>query len=122
MIHFGRLGAALAGIGVALGAFGAHGLRDRVSEDLLEIYKTSTHYLVIHAIALILFHLSGVQKRWPGFCFLAGIAIFSGSLYGILLTGIRALGAITPIGGVLLMAGWAGFAFLWRFRDGKSSF
>jgi uncharacterized membrane protein YgdD (TMEM256/DUF423 family) len=97
-------------LGVALGAFGAHALRDQVGPDLLEIHKTATHYLMIHSIALILFGLLPPRRSWPGWCFLSGILIFSGSLYALVLTQVRALGAITPVGGILLMSGWIGFA------------
>jgi uncharacterized membrane protein YgdD (TMEM256/DUF423 family) len=113
-MNFGTWGAALAGMGVILGAFGAHALQGRVSPDLLEIHKTATFYLLVHAIALLVFELSKMPRRWPGYCFLLGCLIFSGSLYGIVLTGVRALGAITPIGGLLFILGWAGFAVLWN--------
>ncbi|MBU6154824.1 MAG: DUF423 domain-containing protein [Bdellovibrionales bacterium] len=105
------IGTLLAFFGVALGAFGAHALQDRVEPHLLEIFKTSTHYFMIHSIALVLFGLFRAKKNWSGWCFLMGILIFSGSLYTIVFTGARAFGAITPIGGVLFMAGWIGFAF-----------
>ena len=109
-MNFSRIGAALAAVGVALGAFGAHGLQGRLEPELLEIFKTSTYYLMIHALALVLFGMSQPVKRWPGWCFLLGVGFFSGSLYGIVLTGVRLLGAITPIGGVLFIAGWIGFS------------
>ncbi len=105
-------GALLSGIGVILGAFGAHGLQGKVTPDLLEIFKTGTHYWMIHSIALVLYGLSGTEKTWPAWCFALGILIFSGSLFGITFTGIRVLGAITPIGGLLFIAGWFGFALL----------
>ena len=108
--NFSFWGACLAGLGVMLGAFGAHGLQGRITPEFLEIFKTATYYLMTHALALILFGLAGPSRRWPGYCFLGGIAIFSGSLYALVLTGIKLLGAITPVGGVLLIAGWAGFA------------
>jgi uncharacterized membrane protein YgdD (TMEM256/DUF423 family) len=111
-MNFARLGATLAGIGVVLGAFGAHGLQGKISPDFLEIYKTSTYYLVLHSVALLLFEFSSIRKRWPGWCFVAGIAFFSGSLYALVFTGVRKLGAITPIGGVLFILGWIGFAAL----------
>jgi len=104
------IGAIFGFLGVALGAFGAHALQDRLDPAMLEIYKTATHYLMIHALALILFGLMGSKARWPGRCFLGGILVFSGSLYALALSGIRILGAITPIGGLLFMAGWIGFA------------
>ena len=111
------LGAALAGAAVAAGAFGAHGLRARLDPDLLEIFETAARYQLIHGIALILTALAEDRSpqarltpaRWM---FLAGTVAFSGSLYLLALTGARAVGAITPVGGVLLIAGWATFA--WR--------
>jgi uncharacterized membrane protein YgdD (TMEM256/DUF423 family) len=116
-MKFARIGAALAGIGVALGAFGAHGLQGRLTPEFLEIYKTATGYLMIHAFGLILFGFSGIKKSWPARCFLGGIGFFSGSLYSLVFTGIRKLGAITPIGGVLFIAGWIGVALLLGDRE-----
>ena len=111
------LGAALAGVAVAAGAFGAHGLRGRLAPDLLETFATAARYQLIHGVALILTALA--EDRWPQgrltparWMFLAGTVAFSGSLYLLALTGTRAVGAITPVGGVLLIAGWATFA--WR--------
>lgn len=111
------LGAALAGAAVAAGAFGAHGLRSRLDPDLLEIFETAARYQLIHGIALVTAALAA--ERWPTarlapvfWMFLAGTVAFSGSLYLLALTGARAFGAITPVGGVLLIAGWATFA--WR--------
>ena len=104
------IGAAQAAIGVILGAFGTHGLRGKIGYDLLQIYETGTYYLVLHALALILFGLIKPKKMWPAWCFLAGSVVFAGSLYGITFSGIRQLGAITPVGGVMFIAGWIGFA------------
>jgi uncharacterized membrane protein YgdD (TMEM256/DUF423 family) len=103
-------GAGFAFLGVALGAFGAHALQERVDAHELDVYKTATQYLTTHAFALILFGLFQSKKAWPGWCFLFGIVIFSGSLYALVFSGIKILGAITPAGGLLFMAGWAGFA------------
>jgi uncharacterized membrane protein YgdD (TMEM256/DUF423 family) len=103
-------GAFLAFLGVALGAFGAHALQERIEPNFLEIYKTGTYYFMIHALALILIGLFQPKKSWPGWCFLFGILIFSGSLYLLVFTGIKTFGAITPMGGLLFMAGWIGFA------------
>jgi uncharacterized membrane protein YgdD (TMEM256/DUF423 family) len=100
------IGAAIAGIGVILGAFGTHALRGKIGYDLFEIYKTGCEYLMLHAFALIFYGLSKATAKWPVWCFLSGIVIF---------TGIRGFGAITPIGGVLFIAGWAGFA--WQTRN-----
>jgi uncharacterized membrane protein YgdD (TMEM256/DUF423 family) len=109
------------GLGVALGAFGAHALSARLTSDLLATFETGVRYHFYHALALI-----GVVVaigRWPqsnlpviaGWLFVAGILIFSGSLYVLALTGIRWLGAITPIGGVAFIAGWICLALAaWR--------
>ena len=106
------LAAILGGLGVALGAFGAHTLESRISRDLLEIFEIGVRYHFYHALALIAVVVA--IGRWPGsnlpviagWLFVAGVLIFSGSLYILALTGIRWLGAITPIGGVALIAGW----------------
>jgi len=116
-------GAILAGLGVAAGAFGAHGLEGRVEPRLLEVFETGTRYHVIHAIALVLVGLAratGVGSSAPawldraGWCFVIGIVLFSGSLYVMTMTGQRWLGAITPFGGVGFLSGWACFAMAAR--------
>ena len=105
------LGALFAGAAVGAGAFGAHGLRGRLTPDLLDIFETAVRYQMYHALALLAVALGAL--RWPGgllplagWLFVAGMVIFSGSLYVLSLSGIRWLGAITPIGGVLLIVGW----------------
>lgn len=99
-------------LGVALGAFGAHGLRSRVTEPrLLEVWETAARYHLIHAVALGLVAAHPAQPTAAGGLLLAGIAVFSGSLYAMTLTGKRWLGAITPIGGVCLIGGWLALAF-----------
>ncbi len=105
-------GAALCGLGVVLGAFGAHGLRARVTPEMLAVFETGVRYHLIHALGLLA--VAWAASRWPGgwpgaagWLFVAGIAIFSGSLYLLVMTGARWLGAITPIGGLCLIAGWA---------------
>ncbi|WP_297792441.1 DUF423 domain-containing protein [uncultured Marinobacter sp.] len=107
------IGALLALVAVMAGAFGAHGLRDLVSARGLEVFQTAVTYQVYHSIALILVAiLTGMElpRRLlavaAGF-FLAGILLFSGSLYVLVLTDIRWVGPITPIGGVCFMVGWA---------------
>ena len=104
------IGAIQAALGVILGAFGTHGLKGKIGYDLLQIYETGTYYLVLHAFALILLGLFHPKQKWPAYCFLIGTLIFSGSLYAITFSGIRSFGAITPIGGVMFIAGWIGFA------------
>lgn len=119
---FALLGALLALVAVALGAFGAHALEARVPAGDLEIWRTAVRYQMWHALAL-LFLARGVLPRWSGggavvagWAFLAGILLFSGSLYALVLSGVRTLGAVTPLGGVALLVGWSALA--WRiFRD-----
>ena len=108
-------GAISALLAVALGAFGSHGLEDRLTADLLAIYQTGNTYHVYHSFALLMvgflaLHLNGKLLAASGWCFVAGILFFSGSLYVLAVTGVRILGAITPIGGVFFIIGWALFA------------
>ncbi len=117
---FAVAGAALAFIGVAAGAFGAHALRAHVAPDQLAVFETGVRYHLFHALAL--FAAAWVNGQWPGraarasgWLFIAGIVIFSGSLYLLVLTGQRALGAITPVGGLCQLAGWLALAWAaWR--------
>jgi uncharacterized membrane protein YgdD (TMEM256/DUF423 family) len=108
---------ALAGFtAVALGAFGAHGLRARLSPDMLAVFETGVRYHMYHALAiiataLIMDRASGRLTAAAGWLFTAGIVLFSGSLYALAVTGVTVLGAITPIGGVAFLAGWACLAF-----------
>ena len=109
---FIAVGAIAAGLAVAAGAFGAHGLRGRLDTELLAVFETAARYQMYHALAL--FAVAWAVRRWPespaalaGWCFVAGIVVFSGSLYALALTGTRWLGAITPLGGLAFLAGWA---------------
>jgi uncharacterized membrane protein YgdD (TMEM256/DUF423 family) len=110
------LGAVLAGLSVALGAFGAHGLRGLVTPDLLANYETAARYQMYHALALLAVAFVGADERRArpadiaGWLFVIGVAIFSGSLYVMTFTGLRWLGAITPIGGAAMIGGWAALA------------
>lgn len=114
------IGAALGFLGVAFGAFGAHALRSRLSVEMLAVWKTANEYHLYHALALVLVGVIARQGRMPGLdavagCFLAGTLVFSGSLYLLALSGVRGLGAVTPIGGLLLLAGWGWLAWsAWR--------
>lgn len=110
---FVMIGSICAFLGVALGAFGAHALRERLPADLMAVYQTGVSYHLVHALALV---LVGALLRWlapttlvtwAGWLFLAGIVLFSGSLYVLSISGVRALGAITPFGGLSFLAGWA---------------
>lgn len=106
------MGAVNALLSVAAGAFGAHGLKDKVTPRHLEVFETGARYQMYHALALIA--VAWLASRAPatgvnasGWCFLAGILLFSGSLYTITLTGLNGFGRVTPIGGLLLIIGWA---------------
>lgn len=98
--------------GVALGAFGAHALEGRVADPhLLEVWQTASRYHLLHALALLAVAAHPRPPSASGWLFLAGIALFSGSLYLMTLTGARWLGAITPLGGVCFIAGWLWLAW-----------
>ena len=111
------LGSASAGIAVALGAFGAHALKARLSPEMLAVYETGVRYQMAHALALLA--VAWACTRWPGsaaitasgWLFVAGTVLFSGSLYALSLTGVRGLGAVTPIGGVAWLVGWGCLAW-----------
>jgi uncharacterized membrane protein YgdD (TMEM256/DUF423 family) len=109
-------GACLAVFGVGLGAFGAHALKGRLAADALAVFETGVRYQMYHALALLA--LAWASARWPGplmtaggWLLIAGVLVFSGSLYVLALTGVRYFGAITPIGGLAFMAGWGCILF-----------
>jgi len=115
------LGSLNALIGVALGAFGAHGLKTKVAPDMLTVWNTAVQYHLIHALGLlligILYHLmpDAPLIKTAGWSILLGIVLFSGSLYALVLTGIKPLGIITPFGGVAFLLGWLLIAIsAWR--------
>jgi uncharacterized membrane protein YgdD (TMEM256/DUF423 family) len=111
------LGSAAMFVAVALGAFGAHALRARLTPDMTAVWQTAVLYHAWHALALLA--VGVLLLQWPGqravevagWLFVAGIVLFSGSLYAMALTGVRGLGAVTPFGGVAYLAGWA--ALVW---------
>lgn len=103
-----RIAALLCFLAVALGAFGAHGLRETLqAHGMLEVWNKAVLYHFIHAIALLVLALYGAANRGAWWLLFVGIFIFSGSLYAMALTNLRWLGAITPIGGLCFLAGWA---------------
>jgi uncharacterized membrane protein YgdD (TMEM256/DUF423 family) len=105
------VGAMAGALGVALGAFGAHGLRGRLEPDMLAVFETGVRYHMYHALAILLVAAlsARIESRWlpiGGWAFTAGILLFSGSLYALALTGLTALGPITPLGGLAFLVGW----------------
>jgi uncharacterized membrane protein YgdD (TMEM256/DUF423 family) len=109
------LGALSGALAVALGAFAAHGLKSRLPADALVTFETGARYHAYHALALLA--VAWACTRWPGvwtsaagWLFVTGTVLFSGSLYALALTGIRALGAITPLGGLAFILGWLALA------------
>ena len=118
--HWIAIGALSGAVSVALGAFGAHGLKAHFAPEQLATWNTSVHYQALHALALIMFGL--FAERWnarscAGWCFVIGTLLFSGSLYALALGAPRWSGAITPFGGGAFIAGWLVFAWnAWRAR------
>ena len=114
------LGSILALLAVAAGAFGGHALKDSLGPDRLDVFKTAAQYQMYHSLALIAVGIAA--SRWQdglinvaGWLFVAGIVLFSGSLYALAITDVKVLGAITPLGGLCFMAGWLCLALgVWR--------
>ncbi len=113
---FVALGAISALVAVAAGAFGAHALRDRLAPEMLSVFEVGARYHMYHALALLA--AAWAVGRWPGgaavaagWLFVAGTVVFSGSLYLLALTGQRWLGAVTPLGGLAFILGWAALAW-----------
>ncbi|MCE2905254.1 MAG: DUF423 domain-containing protein [Anabaena sp. CoA2_C59] len=115
---FLTIAAIFGGLSVAGGAFGAHALREKISDRSLEIFETAARYQMYHALALLLVAI--LISRWEnppiillvsGWLFIIGVVIFSGSLYTLSLTGIKSWGAVAPLGGLALMIGWGALAF-----------
>ncbi len=107
-----RAGSLLMLLGVAAGAFGAHGLKNFLSPEMKQVYETGVKYQIYHALALLLVSEIALRNQNPwveraGFSFLTGIFLFSGSLYVLSLSGIKKWGMVTPLGGLAFLAGWA---------------
>jgi uncharacterized membrane protein YgdD (TMEM256/DUF423 family) len=127
---FLAIAAILGGLAVAAGAFASHALKEKLTERALEIFETGARYQMYHALALLLVALlcnSGLQTLpyeappptlvTAGISFIVGVVIFSGSLYALSLTGIKWLGAITPLGGAAFLVGWGCLAVAaWSFK------
>jgi uncharacterized membrane protein YgdD (TMEM256/DUF423 family) len=122
---FFALGSLSAALAVALGAFGAHALKARLTPDMLAVYDTAVRYQLAHALALLA--VAWACTRWPGaavtasgWLFVVGTLLFSGSLLALSLSGIRWLGAITPLGGTAWIAGWLCLAWgVWRHTSAQ---
>ena len=122
-MNAGLVGAIGGLVAVAAGAFGAHGLEGRIDGKALETWDLAARYQMVHALALLI--VAGRERAAPSpslrvaaWAFVAGIAIFSGSLYLLAVTGVTALGAITPLGGAALLVGWGALAVAYRRRGG----
>lgn len=121
---FIAIAAILAGLSVAGGAFASHALKEKLTERALEIFETGARYQMYHALALLMVALllsraeaSQTPLMAAGWAFIVGIALFSGSLYALSLSGIKWLGAITPLGGVAFLVGWGCLAIAaWGFK------
>ena len=121
---FLSIAAILAGLSVAGGAFASHALKERLSEKALAIFETGSKYQMYHALALLAIGLllsrsevAPTLLNTAGFAFIAGVVLFSGSLYALSLSGIKWLGAITPLGGVAFLVGWGCLALAaWSFK------
>lgn len=113
---FFAVGAVSGLLAVGLGAFAAHGLKGKLPADLFDVFEVGARYHMYHALALL--GTAWAVTRWPGpaataagWLFIAGTVLFSGSLYALAVTGVRTLGAITPLGGVCFLAGWVALAW-----------
>lgn len=120
------LGAASGFVGVAAGAFGAHVLRPRLEPDALQVFELAARYQLTHALAILAaawFYrcTAAPASRIAGWCFILGTLVFSGSLYALALSGIKWLGAITPLGGAALLAGWAALAWAGLRESSRAS-
>jgi uncharacterized membrane protein YgdD (TMEM256/DUF423 family) len=119
---FVLVGSLYGGLGVAVGAFAAQALKTRLAPELLATVETAVRYQLVHALALLA--AAWACTRWPGrwataagWLFAAGVLLFSGSLYALVASGVRGLGAITPFGGVAMISGWVCLALAaWRGR------
>jgi uncharacterized membrane protein YgdD (TMEM256/DUF423 family) len=118
---FLSLAGVLAALAVLLGAFGAHGLKAKLTPEMMAVYQTAVQYHMWHALGLAMVGLASLHwpnvglLRWSGWLMVLGIVLFSGSLYALALTQIKILGAITPFGGLAFIAAWSTFAIaMWK--------
>lgn len=107
-------GAVFMALGVLIGAFGAHGLKSQLSEEMMQVYKTGVEYLFYNSLGLMIIGLTGfhIHSRWllrAGILIILGIVLFSGSLFALAVSGLKLLGIITPLGGISFVIGWIFF-------------
>ena len=120
MNAFVVVGSISAFVGVAAGAFGAHALKTRLSPEMLAVFEVGARYHLVHALAIVLTGVFAARNpsaagAYAGYAFLFGTVLFSGSLYALALSGVKGLGAVTPLGGLLFLSGWALLALAaWR--------
>ena len=114
-------GAALAGLAVVLGAFGVHSLAPMLSSQRMNVWETAVRFQMYHALGLLLIGALPRSSRLAGLLLLVGSIVFSGSLYLLVLTGVQWLGAVTPLGGLLQIAGWALLALTLARREAPST-
>ncbi len=112
-----KMGSILMALAVTLGAFGAHGLRSQLTPEAMMTFKTAVLYQFIHALGILLIGILSLQMKTPlldysGWCFLAGIILFSGSLYVLAVNPIKLIGILTPLGGLLFISGWVILCFI----------
>jgi len=124
---FISLGALLAALGVAMGAFGAHALKTKIGADMLAVFQTGVQYHMVHALGLVLLGLASrwigpsALVTWSGVLMGIGVILFSGSLYLLGITGVKAWGAVTPFGGMAFIVSWILFAIAaWHSAPGSS--
>ena len=119
-MSLGLVAGILGALGVAMGAFGAHALRERLDPAALATFETAARYHLLHSLAAVVAALraasgGGVAARRAGWLFVAGVLVFAGTLYGLALGGPRWLGAVTPLGGLAFISGW--LALGWSCRE-----
>lgn len=118
------MGCLFAGLSVLVGAFAAHALKGSLDVEAMEIYETATRYMMFHAVALLALGLWSHWEKWSssfwaGICFVFGILLFSGSLYGLVLLQMQSLVYLTPVGGILFVLGWMHFMISIFFTRNK---
>lgn len=119
-----RLAGFFGALAVLMGAFGAHALKERLTPEFLQIWNTGAQYHLVHSAVLLALGLVGARDarvRLPFLLIASGVAVFSGSLYALALSGVRPLGAVTPVGGILMVFGWLSMAWVLGSKGSSSA-